>query len=66
MPTGVGEEAGLSDVCVCTCGWVFACIMRISRMCVKKIHMPAPLCVCAEYFTAKILTLTAQCRNTPA
>lgn len=36
MPTGVGEEAGLSDVCVCTCGWVFACIMRISSMCVQK------------------------------
>lgn len=28
MPAGVGAEAGRSDVCVCTCGWVFACLMK--------------------------------------
>lgn len=45
MPTGVGEEVGLSDACVCTCGWVFACIIRVSRMCVRQ-HICLFLCVC--------------------
>lgn len=66
-------------MCVCTCGWVFACIMRISRMCVKQYILYACSCVCAdelvctlyagkentgaEDYAANILTLTIECRK---